>query len=237
MPREIVYVADDLGLSDRVNEAIIHAHRCGVLDGASLMLGQPATEAAVALAKEHPSLQIGWHLHLVDSQPCTRPRWPWGDSPAGAGFAIGFSSRMRGLVRAELQHQWQAFLDTGLPCCFVNSHHHIHIHPFVRKTVLETLPTEFTGWVRWGRPRFFGRTPLRVGYHTLDTFLQAPYRRRLPFATSTTLWGVDRTFNMQQAEISAVLPSLGDGLHEFMFHPRRMDADPDTSCLVALKEA
>ncbi len=237
MPREIVFIADDFGLSDQVNEAIIHAHRHGALDGASLMLGQPATEAAVALAKEYPSLQIGWHLHLADSQPCTRSAWPWGHSPPAAGFAIGFSRKMRELVRHEIEYQWQGFVDTGLPCRFANSHHHLHIHPFIRKTMFETLPAEFSGWVRWGRPQFFGATPLRIGYRALDTLLQAPYRASLPFATSTTLWGVDRTFNMQQAEISAVLPSLGDGLHEFMFHPRQVESDHDTRCLVALREA
>jgi hypothetical protein len=41
---------------------------------------------------------------------------------------------------------------------------------------------------------------------------------------------------MDAAEISTVLPTLGDGLHEFLFHPRTADeSDPDTRCLLALK--
>lgn len=235
MSKQILFIADDFGLSDEVNEAIIHAHQHGVLVGAALMLGQPGTEAAVSLAKAYPSLQIGWHLHLADSRPCTRPEWPWGRSPARAGFAVGFSSKMRDLVRREIACQWEAFVGTGLSCRFVNSHHHLHIHPFVRRTMVETLPPGLDAWLRWGKPRFFGSTPLRVAYHTLDTLLQVPHRERLPCRVSTTLWGVDRSFAMNEQEIRAVLPQLGEGLHEFMFHPRRVQADLDTECLVALK--
>jgi len=235
MPREILFIADDFGLSDEVNEAVIHAHLQGVLDGAALMMGQPGTEAAVALAKEQPSLQVGWHLHLADSQPCTLADWPWGRSPARAGFAMGFSARMRELARREIRYQWDAFRATGLTCRFANSHHHLHIHPFVRKTMFETLATDFDGWVRWGKPRFFGGSRPRLGYRVLVTLLQAPCRKAPPFRLSSTLWGIDRTFNMNAREVEAVRAGLGDGLHEFMFHPRRLGSDPDTACLMDLK--
>ena len=87
--RRIVYIADDFGLDSDVNDAIVHSHRDGVLTGAALMLGQPATEQAVRLAYENPQLEIGWHLHVVDSQPLSCAEWPW-QTPASAGFAIGF---------------------------------------------------------------------------------------------------------------------------------------------------
>lgn len=233
MMREILFIADDLGISESANEAIFHAHRHGALDGAALMLGQPATEAAVAQAREHPSLQVGWHLHLVDSRPCTLSRWPWGDSPAAAGFALGLSARMRRLARQEIQHQWAAFQETRLPCRFVNAHHHLHVHPFVRRTLLEIVPSDFTGWIRWGRPCFFGRS--RVFYRALHHLLQRPHRERWPFRASSTLWGIDRTCAMHAREIAGVLPSLGPGLHEFLFHPRRIEADADTDCLLKLR--
>ena len=49
----------------------------------------------------------------------------------------------------------------------------------------------------------------------MDTLLQAPYRKDPPFRLSSTLWGVDRTFNMNAPEVEAVRAGLGDGLHEF----------------------
>jgi hypothetical protein len=235
MPREILFIADDLGLSEEVDEAILHAHRHGVLQGAALMMGQPGTDHAVRRAREHPTLQIGWHLHLTDSRPCTRPAWPWGSSPAAAGLAIGLWPPARRLAAREIHHQWRSFRSTGLPCRFVNAHHHLHFHPFVRKALLEVLPDDFTGWMRWGRVRFFPPGRLPLGYRWLETRIVAPGRRRIPFALSDTLWGVDRTFAMEAREVARVLVELGDGRHEFLFHPRRV-GDADSRCLVELAD-
>jgi predicted glycoside hydrolase/deacetylase ChbG (UPF0249 family) len=232
MSRKIVFIADDFGLNDSVNEAMIHGHRHGVLTGAALMFGQAGSEQAVELAKDNPELEVGWHLHVVDSKPMSCDEWPW-KTPTAAGFSIGFSRKARDLVRKEIELQWNEFLKSGLRCSFVNTHHHLCIHPFVRKTLLETLGKDYDGWLRWGRPRFFG--PKQAGYGILDNLLQAPQRARIPFEQSSTLWGIDRTFAMNADEVVAVIPTLGDGLHEFMFHPRQIEADKDTQCLVALK--
>lgn len=232
MTRKIAFIADDFGLNNEINEAIVHSHRNGVLNGTALMLGQPGIEDAVRLAHENPELEIGWHLHIVDSQPLSCSEWPW-RTPTAAGFAIGFSRRARELVRKEIELQWNAFLKTGLRCRFVNSHHHLSIHPFVRKTMVETISDEFDGWLRWGKPQFFGTS--KAGYHILDKWLQAPQRARLPYELSSTLWGIDRTFAMNAKEVAAVIPGLGNGLHEFMFHPRHIESDKDTQCLLELK--
>jgi predicted glycoside hydrolase/deacetylase ChbG (UPF0249 family) len=233
--RTVLFIADDLGMSDSVNDAIVHAHRHGALNGAALMLGQPATHAAVCRARELPHLEIGWHLHLSDSHPCTLDRWPWDGSEARAGFALGLSRRTRALVRDEIRAQWDAFRETGLGCRFVSGHHHLHVHPFVRDVLAETLPADFDGWIRWGEPKFFEACPSSLFYRALHGLLQT--RRHWPFTVSTTLWGLDRIEAMNATEIAAVLPLLGDGLHEFMFHPRRLERDADTECLLALRGA
>jgi len=232
MTRRIVFIADDFGLSDKVNEAIVHSHRNGVLTGTALMLGQSGTEHAVRLARENPDLELGWHLHIVDSHPLSCAEWPW-RTPTAAGIAVGFSRNARELVRKEIEYQWKAFLKTGLHCRFVNAHHHLCIHPFVRKTLIATLGSDFTGWLRWGSPRFFGAHQL--SYQLLDRLLQIPHREHIPYELSNTLWGVDRTFAMNAEEITTVIPTLGDGLHEFMFHPRQIESDKDTQCLLELK--
>ena len=136
-------------------------------------------------------------------------------------------------MRKEIELQWNAFLKSGLRCRFINAHHHLCIHPFVRKTLVATVGNEFDGWMRWGTPQFFGKR--QAGYNVLDKWLQAPHRSRLPFELSSTLWGIDRTFSMNAKEVAAVIPTLKNGLHEFMFHPRQVDTDKDTQCLVELK--
>ena len=233
--KRIVFIADDFGMSPEINAAIVRAHVQGALHGACLMMGQAGTEEAVELARRHPSLQIGWHLHLNDSRPMTVDRWPWDASPARAGLAMAVSPAARNLASREIEAQWRALRDTGLECRFVNTHHHLHWHPFVRRRIVDSISIDpaFDGWMRWGRPCFFGSGSF--GYALVERLLQAPSRRHLGVRMSDTLWGLGRTFAMDADEVEAVLTTLGPGLHEFMFHPRPGEADADTACLIELR--
>ena len=235
MAKEVIFVADDFGMSASINDAIVHAHRSGQLTGAALMMAQPGTAAAIELARENPSLQVGWHLHLNNSLPATTDRWPWGDSPARAGFAIGLSAQARELMRREVAAQWELFQRSGLPCHFINSHHHLHTHPFVYRTLLETVGPQFHGWIRLGQARMFGRKPPLL-WRTLDFGYLGPRRRTSRWRSTDTLWGVDRSFRMDAAEVRATLATLPEGFHEFLFHPRTRSC-PDTLCLLHLRDS
>jgi predicted glycoside hydrolase/deacetylase ChbG (UPF0249 family) len=52
--RRLIVNADDFGLSYSVNEAVIRAHREGILTTASLMVNEPGFDEAVRLAKKYP---------------------------------------------------------------------------------------------------------------------------------------------------------------------------------------
>jgi hypothetical protein len=234
MAKELIYVADDFGMDNEINDAIHHAHSSGQLNGAALMMAQPATAAAVGLARCCPTLQIGWHLHLNDSFPATVDRWPWGSSPARAGFSIGLSAKARELMRSEVARQWELFQATGLDCRFINSHHHLHAHPFVYRALLETVGPQFRGWIRLGRPRAFGSTTLSPLWSALDGIFLDRRRRLSVWRPTDTLWGLDRVFRMNAREVEAAAAALPDGFHEFLFHPRTRSC-PDSLCLIQLK--
>src|SRR5580698_6309616 len=71
--RRLVVNADDFGLSHSVNEAVIRAHREGVLTSASLMINEAGFDEAVRLAKENPKLGVGLHLSLLQSHSVLPP--------------------------------------------------------------------------------------------------------------------------------------------------------------------
>jgi predicted glycoside hydrolase/deacetylase ChbG (UPF0249 family) len=233
MGKEVIFVADDFGMNGEINEAIMHAHTSGHLTGAALMMAQPATVDAVARARSLPSLQVGWHLHLADSVPATGDRWPWGASPARAGFSIAFSRGAHELMRQEVTRQWELFQATGLECRFINSHHHLHAHPLVYRTVLDVVGTQFQGWVRLGRPRAFRPAPVTPLWSVMEGLYLERRRRLSAWRSTDTLWGLDRTFQMKAREVRAAIARLPDGFHEFLFHPRSLSC-PDTLCLLEL---
>ncbi len=233
MAKEVVFVADDFGMTPEINAAISHAHLSGRLTGAALMMAQPATQDAVARAGAQPGLEIGWHLHLTDSIPATIPRWPWGASPVRAGWSIGLFPAARALMRREVAHQWELFQATGLECRFINSHHHLHAHPLVYQTLLEVVGPSFPGWIRLGRPCSFpvGRKAGLAA--SIGDLVQRRRRRLSPWRATDTLWGLDRLFTMKAPEVRDALATLPEGLHEFLFHPRTLTC-PDTLCLLEL---
>ena len=141
------------------NRAMLHAHLKGALHGAALMMGQPGTAEAVAMARDHPTLRVGLHWHFNDSQPLTRPAWPWGNSPAAAGWAIGLRRAHRDLALAEAKAQLEAFLAAGLTASFFNSHHHLQIHPRLWRPLWKLAERLPGAWLRLGWPYFFDRGP------------------------------------------------------------------------------
>lgn len=58
----LIVNADDLGLSEAVNDGIFTAHEHGVVTSASLMAGRDAAPAAAQALAAHPDLAVGLHL-------------------------------------------------------------------------------------------------------------------------------------------------------------------------------
>ena len=93
--------ADDFGRSRSINEAVIRAHREGILTTASLMVNEPSCDEAVAQAKANPKLGVGLHLALLCGRSALPPdripglvnsRGEFTNSPVGAGLSYFFFS-------------------------------------------------------------------------------------------------------------------------------------------------
>jgi chitin disaccharide deacetylase len=151
LKRFVIVNGDDFGFSTGVNQAIIKAHTGGVLTSTSLMVTGVEAEAAIALAKQHPTLGVGLHLvlvcgrsvlpaaqipHLVDAQG------NFLDDPAQAGLRYQFSTAARQELRLEIRAQLEQFRQTGLKLTHVDGHLHLHAHPVVLNILIE-LASEF----------------------------------------------------------------------------------------------
>ncbi len=165
---QVIINADDFGRSQEINEAIIRAHREGVLTSCSLMVTGAAFDEAVHLARENPRLGVGLHLvtvvgrsvlphseipSLVDAQQ------NFSNNPNHAGLKYYFSPRARREIRKELAAQFAKFAATGLPFSHIDGHLHLHVHPVIFKTAIEL-------GIRYGVRR------MRVPVEELDLALQ-----------------------------------------------------------------
>lgn len=140
----LIVNADDYGLSEKVNEGIIKAHRDGIVTSASLMANAEAFESAVRLAKSNQSLDVGIHLTLTEEKPLSEP----GKIPSLLGennrfhcHATEFAKRyLTGKisldeVALELDSQIRKVIDHGVMVSHLDSHQHVHMLPGIRKLV------------------------------------------------------------------------------------------------------
>ena len=217
--------ADDLGLAEGVDEAILALAQDGLLDGASLLVEGPTAMAAAARWQTLPKpLTLCLHLCLTEgpeSENCP-------DLPASFGqllLASVLPSRRRRLKpqiarRIEAQiNRYRAL--TGLRQINVDGHQHIHLVPIVLdclllqadihwiRTTAEPLPTglPLKSWVSAVRDGGLLKwLVLRV-----LTALACPRLQKRSIHTNARFAGVLFTGRMSGAELEAAESCLNGG--------------------------
>ncbi len=157
--------ADDFGFSHGVNQAILRAHRDGIVTSTSLMVTGDAAAEAVAIARANPDLAVGLHLVVVSGRAALAPeeipalvdaRGLFRGGPVGIGLRYQLSRAARTQLRREIREQLVRFRETGLPLAHVDGHLHMHLHPAVLSCLVEVseefgipairVPHEELGW-------------------------------------------------------------------------------------------
>ena len=135
---KIIIHADDFGLSKKVSEGILCAHKEGILTSTSIMAGGQAFEHAVNLIKGVDSLDVGVHLTVIEERPLLSPLYiPSLVTPEGRFYPHAKYFLKKYLmgrisleeVRLEFTKQIEKVLDNGIKISHIDSHQHIHILP------------------------------------------------------------------------------------------------------------
>ena len=69
--KNIIVNADDFGLSEIINNAIIDVYKAKNINSTTLMVNMPGTMHAVGLAKLNPTLQVGLHFCITEGPALT----------------------------------------------------------------------------------------------------------------------------------------------------------------------
>ena len=236
--RRLIVNADDFGRSHSINEAVIRAHREGILTSASLMVNEPAFEEAVALAKDNPRLGVGLHLTLLcghSSLPAEQipglvnAQGEFNENPVKVGFRYFGQSTLREQLRAEIGAQFSKFRKTGLSLDHVNGHLHLHLHPTVFRILVADVEVLRIRHLRLTRDRFWlnaslakGRWPFRAAHAFIFTVLAARARaplRRLQIRHTNLTFGLLQDSCVDEAFVLKLLPRLPLGDSELYSHP------------------
>jgi hopanoid biosynthesis associated protein HpnK len=236
--RRLIVNADDFGRSHSINEAVIRAHKEGILTTASLMVNEPAFDEAVALAKSNPTLGVGLHLTLLcghSSLPTEQipglvnGKREFTNSPGVAGFRYFFCRKLRAQLRAEIQAQFQKFRDTGLSLDHVNGHLHLHLHPVIFNILMEDaghlgiqrLRLTFDPFalnLRLASGHYIYRALHALIYHLLSGCAR-PVLEKRNIRHTRTVFGLLQNARVDENYITRLLPCLPSGDSELYSHP------------------
>ncbi len=245
MTRHLIVNADDFGFSRAVNEAVILAHRRGILTSTSLMVCGAAFEQAVSLARDNPRLAVGLHVTLVDGRPVTRPGeiphvagkdGAFPADPARAGLYYFLCPGARGELCREIEAQFEKFARSGLRFSHVDAHCHLHLHPVVLDAMVAMA-------CRYGVKRmrvpadsfacalpFLSSAPRAGGYALLFKLLTGRMKRKLRkqgFVFPGRVYGNLLTGKMSREYVLALLDGVPRGFSEIYFHPSLPGGEKD----------
>jgi hopanoid biosynthesis associated protein HpnK len=234
----LVINGDDFGCAPEINEAILRAHRLGVLTSASLMVTGEAAEQAVRFARDTPSLAVGLHLVLVEGRAALPPgkipqlvdrhgRFP--RSPVATGLRYWFDRKARQQLRRELEAQFARFAATGLPLAHVDGHLNMHLHPAVFPTVLALaerfgasrvrIPRDHLLWALHHDPRRAGAKLIAASaFAIVGRWCRWKLRGHNLAATERT-YGLIESGAMREAYVLDVLERIVEPSAEIYFHP------------------
>jgi predicted glycoside hydrolase/deacetylase ChbG (UPF0249 family) len=228
----LVVNADDFGLTEGTNQAIIDAHRTGIVTSTSLLANGGAFEHAVELARRTPALGVGVHLTLTEGPALAGEaarlfgrdgNLPLSNQPFVRALLAGRLPREA--IRREFEAQVQRVIGAGLTPTHLDGHKYIHLLPGVTQIAVEVAR-------RFGIPAM--RMPHRVGdipsrsritrlpgAAVLAGLAMVAQRsvRRSALGRSDRLVGFVDTGHLTPAAIRRLLGQPHPGLTELLCHP------------------
>ena len=136
MAVQIIVNADDLGMSEVVNEAIFRAMERGVITSATMLANGPEVVAAARRVPRFPQCSFGVHLNLTEFKPVCEGNSSLSvildehgsfGSPSIRQVSIGLP-----LLKA-IYEEWCAQVDRlmslGVQPSHLDAHHHVHTIP------------------------------------------------------------------------------------------------------------
>ncbi len=247
--KRLIVNADDFGLTEKVNQAIVEGHERGIITSASLMANGLAFDSAVALARAHPKLGVGVHLNLTEGSPLSSPSSILSLVDGGGAFYAGplavatkLTQRKISLtdVERELRAQIEMVLAAGVRATHLDGHKHVHLLPPIFDLVIKLAqeyriqcvrcpvecPVESFQLVRRNSSAWLAVLKQHVLSLVLSALASSQQRKleRAGLAWSTHFYGISHTGFLDATSLEEILRRLPDSTSEIMCHPGYVDA-------------
>lgn len=241
--------ADDFGLTDGINRAVLDLHQLGALHSTTLMAAALHFSEAVEMSRLQNSLGVGCHIVLVDGTPVANPAAisTLLSSRRGHGGEARLRSTLGEFVRdlylgrinrAHIEQEAIAQIlrlrQAGVAVTHIDTHKHTHMFPVVLDGVIRAAKACDIQAIRnpfeplWSVAATPNAGLVRTWQVRLLGNLHRHFLRlvrKREFATTDGCMGVTATGTLDVTTLHALLDRLPDGTWELVCHPAYMDAE------------
>jgi hopanoid biosynthesis associated protein HpnK len=247
--KRLIVNADDFGLTDKVNEAIVDGHRNGLITSTTLMAKGQAFESAVELSRQAPRLGVGIHWNLTEGHPVAA----CSSIPTLAdeeGFRFKTPQRLwRALflgrvkqadIERELRAQIEKILAADISPTHLDSHKHVHSLPQLGKIAVRVAREYGIGAIRvvaedssvlGSLLRHYPGSAVTLIRQYLNgcalSLISRGWSRQLRSAgivRASRFYGFTATGFLDDAVLRKLLSKMRDETSELMCHPGFVDA-------------
>ncbi len=183
---KLIINADDFGLSESVNQGILHGIKEGVITSASLMMNMPATNDAIRLIKNNQLKNIGIHLNITVGKPLRKDVGSLVDGNGNFHYRdkIGSLAAYED-VKKEMAAQIDKFISAGFYPDHLNCHHDIYKHEHIVKAKNELA-------IKYNLPartetKELQKVARELGIKTTDIFIRDFFGKKASEATLNLL--------------------------------------------------
>jgi len=234
--RRLIVTADDFGLTPETNAGIIEAHTTGLVTSTSLLMNGTATDAAIALAAQHPSLEVGLHLSIVEGKSLTGLASSVTDELRYFDNELCLHRDWQRFIRrwltrridishleAELRAQIEAFLAIYKSIPFANGTQHLHVLPGVQDLVMRLAAEYGIRALRIPQQTLSSGTTRGGGvYDAVLRRLAGPMKTKANKAQIRSpqyFGGFDASGRLNGERLLQLIENLPSGTTEIMAHP------------------
>ncbi|MBN1354314.1 MAG: ChbG/HpnK family deacetylase [Candidatus Omnitrophica bacterium] len=163
MSKKLAITADDFGLAEDINRAIVECYRKGVITNISLLAVGEAYHDAVRRAKENGITKLGAHLAITDFfKPVSSQEFVPSLVGRNGLFTSGYQTflcrYLAGFVNnndiySEFKNQIAKIKNDGFSISHLNTHQHVHMVPGILKIVTALAEEEKVEYVRFPREK------------------------------------------------------------------------------------
>ncbi len=235
--KKIIITADDLGLSEKINDGIFLSHSEGIVSCASLLINAPATEHAIVHLKNHPKLQIGLHLGIVESYSSSNENDIHSKnryfSETSNHLPIDwrefiYSQILMGKLdkkkwEAEFENQIQKFLDVFPSIPFLNSTQHLHLLPQFYPIVLKLAEKYKIPHIRSAAKMIYSKPVSQKMIQTTGMKLFSLFTSK--YNSADYIAGVDQAGSIDEYSLIKLIEKSQIGTTEIILHPGHDDLE------------